>query len=140
MPKVPRLLVGCQCDRENINPPHPRYVQVTESEINELCQRLGSKYYKTSALTDYGIKECLDTAIKMGVNFKKIKGHPPVQPELKFTKITLETSTFSEDWQKVLQSTSYYDVVFIVEETEQLLAHKIVLCSTSKIFTRIIGT
>jgi small GTP-binding protein len=134
IPEVPKLLVGCQCDLGNINPLPQQALPVTQTEIDKLCKRLGIKYFKTSAMADIGIKECFDTAINLCLNYQIKKGNPPKQPELKSTKITIENSTFPDDWQKVLQCTRYSDVIFIVEETEQLQAHKIVLCSASKIF------
>ena len=51
----------------------------------------------------------------------------------------VQTSTFADDWYKVLQDPRFHDVTFIVEGQRELHAHKIVLCSASKFFAKVLG-
>ncbi|XP_071157447.1 rho-related protein racA-like [Mytilus edulis] len=54
--------------------------------------------------------------------------------------IEIETSTFAEDWQKMLEDPKFSDVTFLLEDGQQKLqAHKLVLCSASKYFCQILG-
>ena len=52
-------------------------------------------------------------------------------------KVEIETSTFGEDWYKMLESPKHADVMFVLESEHKLDAHKIVLSSASKVFERI---
>ena len=51
----------------------------------------------------------------------------------------IETSTFGDDWYKMLQSPKHADVTFVLEGQHKLEAHKIMLSSASKVFERIFG-
>ena len=51
----------------------------------------------------------------------------------------IETSTFGEDWYKMLESPKHADVTLVLEGEHKLDAHKIVLSSASKVFERIFG-
>ena len=54
--------------------------------------------------------------------------------------IEIETSTFANDWQKMLEEPKFSDVVFLLEDgQEKLEAHKLILCSTSNFFRQILG-
>ena len=54
-------------------------------------------------------------------------------------KIEIETSTFGDDWHKMLQNPQHCDVTFLVEGKHILNAHSLVLCSASKLFAKILG-
>ena len=51
----------------------------------------------------------------------------------------IETTTFEEDWYKMLESPKHADVTFVIEGEHKLDAYKIVLTSASKVFERIFG-
>ncbi|XP_013385052.1 rho-related protein racA [Lingula anatina] len=51
--------------------------------------------------------------------------------------LTVETSTFAEDWKKVLQNPVHADVTFLVEGQQHLDAHRVILCGASKMFRQI---
>ena len=54
-------------------------------------------------------------------------------------KLEIETSTFGEDWYKMLETPKHADVTFVLEGSHKLEAHKVVLSSASKVFERIFG-
>jgi len=54
-------------------------------------------------------------------------------------KIEIETSTFGDDWYRMLQDPKHCDVTFVLEDKHRLDAHKLVLCSSSKVFAKIFG-
>ena len=52
--------------------------------------------------------------------------------------VEVTTSSYAEDWLKVLQDPNFYDVIFRVEG-RQLKAHKMVLRSASTFFDKVFG-
>ena len=53
--------------------------------------------------------------------------------------IEIQTAVFADQWLKALQNPEHHDVTFIVEDCHQLSAHKVMLCSASKFFSRVFG-
>ncbi|KAL3869767.1 hypothetical protein ACJMK2_042404 [Sinanodonta woodiana] len=150
-PHVPKILVGCKADLRTSR------TLITYEEASALAKRLRIKYCETSALTQQGVKACFDEAIRSVIyapanskrkgfgfgfgNKKEESGPiPPVMPPAgKAPWIEIETSTFADDWYKMLQDPKYPDITFKLEGSHQLDAHRIVLCSASKVFSKIFG-
>ena len=53
--------------------------------------------------------------------------------------LEVETSTFAEDWQKMVEEPRHTDTVFIVDNKHRLQAHKVVLAAASKFMARVLG-
>ena len=51
----------------------------------------------------------------------------------------IESSRFDDDWHKCLEDPQFCDVTFILEGDTKLEAHKIVLCSASSFFCKVLG-
>ncbi|VDI62241.1 Hypothetical predicted protein [Mytilus galloprovincialis] len=154
IPDCPRVLVGCKSDLRTSNPDEC----VPRTEIEKIAKEAGLEYYETSALIQDGLKHCFDSAIRCGLAgsrkktkskspfgiFKKKKPDDPIPPVMppagKAPWVEIETSTFAEDWQKMLEDPKFSDVTFLFEDGQQKLqAHKLVLCSASKYFCQILG-
>lgn len=156
-PNVPILLVACKSDLRSSS---RREEMVSTEEGQELAKRLRVSFCETSSLTQTGLKECFDTAIKRasecsnskkkaksfgigigGFGFSKKKKHvpqPPVMPPAgKAPWVEIMTSTFSSDWTKALQNPVHSDVTFILEGNHKLDAHRLVLCAASKFFQKV---
>ncbi|WAR24340.1 RACA-like protein [Mya arenaria] len=143
-PNTPIVLVGCKADLPSA---------VSAADIDKLTKTQGLKYCETSALTQKGLKICFDEAIRSVLNApktKKSKGFfgkskkaipdPPVMPQTGFApKIDIETSTFGEDWYRMLQDPRHCDVTFRLAGSHSLDAHSLVLCAASKMFAKIFG-
>lgn len=155
-PNVPIILVACKVDlREGDAKYTSRGTRlVTREDGTALAKKLGVKFCETSALTQQGLKTCFDEAIraclsapqskkKSGFRFGKKQKEaptPPVMPPAGLApKVEIETSTFGEDWYKMLESPKHADVTLVLEGEHKLDAHKIVLSSASKVFERIFG-
>jgi hypothetical protein len=54
-------------------------------------------------------------------------------------KIEITTSTFGDEWYRMLQDPKHCDVTFVLEEKHRLDAHTTVLCAASKVFAKILG-
>lgn len=155
-PNVPVILVACKIDLRV--PGDPRFV--TYEEGASTAKEMGVRYCETSSLTQTGLKDCFDDAIRSALcgrsTIKKLKGGifslgkkspkarevllPPVMPPAgKAPWIEVETSVFANDWTKMLQEPKYPDVTFIVQGQINLSAHKIILCSASKFFNRVLN-
>lgn len=156
-PNVPILLVACKSDLRSSS---RREEMVSTEEGQELAKRLRVSFCETSSLTQTGLKECFDTAIKRasecsnskkkaksfgigigGFGFSKKKKPvplPPVMPPAgKAPWVEIMTSTFSSDWTKALQNPVHSDVTFILEGNHKLDAHRLVLCAASKFFQKV---
>lgn len=150
---TPMILVGCKSDLRVTHP--DRCIPMTT--IERLAKEVNLDYYETSALTQAGLKTCFDNGIRHALNGikanrsskkggifsmrKKDDPIPPVMPPAgKAPWIEIETSTFADDWQKMLEEPKFSDVVFLLEDgQEKLEAHKLVLCSASNFFRQIFG-
>ncbi|XP_041371650.1 rho-related protein racA-like [Gigantopelta aegis] len=150
-PGVPKVLVGCKSDLL----PHTensRYVKFEEAR--KMAKTYSMKYFETSALTQKGLKTCMNNAIYEAVNMKpkrskslfgssKQKDRVPPPPEMppagKAPWIEIETSVFADQWLKALESPKNADVTFVVDGDRRLDAHKIIVCSASKFFTNVLG-
>ncbi|XP_045160594.2 rho-related protein racA-like isoform X2 [Mercenaria mercenaria] len=150
-PDIPLVLVACKIDLRGTS---SRKDMVSYDEGLALAKKLGMRFCETSALTQQGLKNCFDEAIRTALNCqaaKKKKGfslfgskkeipNPPVMPQTGFApKIEIETSTFGDDWYRMLQDPKHCDVTFVLEEKHRLDAHKTVLCAASKVFSKILG-
>lgn len=151
-PDVPLVLVACKLDLRHTG---SRKDMVTYDEGLAVAKRLGMRFCETSALTQTGLKECFDEAIRTALHChptikkkgfswfgskKKVIPNPPIMPPTGFAPtIEIETSTFGEDWHKMLQDPKYCDVTFVLEQKHRLDAHKVVLCAASKVFSKILG-
>ncbi|XP_052774925.1 rho-related protein racA-like [Mya arenaria] len=143
-PNTPIVLVGCKADLPSA---------ASAADIDTLTKTHGLKYCETSALTQKGLKICFDEAIRSVLNApktKKSKGFfgkskktipdPPVMPQTGTApKIDIETSTFGEDWYRILQDPRHCDVTFRLAGSHSLDAHSLVLCAASKMFAKIFG-
>ncbi|KAK7092808.1 rho-related protein racA-like [Littorina saxatilis] len=155
-PNTPCLLVGCKGDlRESSGDGARKRRCVTYEEASEVAKSFGMKYVETSALTQTGLKECFDNAVRLAVNGKiaatkrtfglgkrkqkEVPIAPLMPPAGKAPWVEVMTSTFSDDWYKALQDPRFHDVTFVVEGDHELHAHKIVLCSASKVFAKVLG-
>nr|XP_019921996.2 rho-related protein racA isoform X2 [Crassostrea gigas] len=154
-PDVPVLLVACKTDLRSSS----KIKGVVSSEEGRaLAGRLRVPFCETSSLTQTGLRECFDTAIKRATECshckKKAKSHrrfsgyswskkkrvhlPPVMPSVgKAPWVEIMTSTFSSDWTKALQNPVHSDVTFILEGNHKLDAHRLVLCAASKFFQKV---
>ena len=52
----------------------------------------------------------------------------------KAPSIEIQTSIFADQMKGMLESPSHADVIFVIENTHRIEAHRIVLCSASKFF------
>ncbi|CAH1773134.1 unnamed protein product [Owenia fusiformis] len=144
-PHTPFMLVGCKSDLRTC-PSHEGNPIVSIQEVEDLAQQLGCRYQEVSALTQDGVQDCFIEAGRLAVIHKghtrlKKKGLPipPVMPPAeKVPCPEIETSTFAEQWLKLLKNPSYADVTFKVGHHE-LLAHKIILCAASETFRKLIN-
>ncbi|CAH1773133.1 unnamed protein product [Owenia fusiformis] len=153
-PHTPFMLVGCKSDLRSST--RDGKCIVTRKEADDLAQKLGCKYQETSALTQDGLQDCFTQAVRVCVNDKrhsklKKKGFslfsrkteenlpvPPVMPPAgKAPLLEIETSTFADQWHKMLKNPSNTDVAFKVGRHE-LVAHKIILCAASETFRRML--
>ncbi|KAL8568759.1 hypothetical protein ACOMHN_054546 [Nucella lapillus] len=157
---LPRcLLVGCKSDLRPSSPEASgdRRRTVTYKEAAAMAESLGLKYVETSALTQTGLTACFDYAIRLTIayggpsakakkslfSFGSKKGKEPLIPPImppagKAPWLEVETSTFADKWFRTLQDPRFHDVTFIVEGDHQLHAHKIVVCSASKFFAKVL--
>lgn len=156
-PNVPRVLVGCKSDlRTSEGDEH--YIPL--KEIHGIASRLGIPYVETSALTQKGVQNCFDTALRETLHneftkqrLKKKSFHlfgrkkakatepelPVMPPAGKAPEIEIETSTFADNWKKTLEQPQHADVVFVAEGRHRFRAHKIVLCSASQFFRQVLN-
>ncbi|KAK7482452.1 hypothetical protein BaRGS_00026269 [Batillaria attramentaria] len=159
-PNTPILMVGCKADLRDGDTADRHKRLVTYEDAKAMAKSLGIPYAETSALTQSGLKDCFDVAVRLALNgmehksrLKKSKGFsfsngkkrkavpiPPLMPPAgKAPWLEIETSTFADNWYRVLEDPRFHDVTFIVEGDRQLNAHKIVLCSASKFFAKVFG-
>ncbi|XP_033732152.1 rho-related protein racA-like [Pecten maximus] len=148
---TPIVVVACKIDLRHTS---LRDV-VTYEEGSKVAKDLGLRYQETSALTQAGLKDCFDNAIREALwsapnNVKKNFGFsfgrkkkvplPPVMPPAgKAPWIEVETSRIAEDWMAMHENPVHADVTFVLSGQHKLDAHKIVLCSASKYFRRVFG-
>lgn len=153
-PCVPRVLVGCKSD---LRTPENEEQCIPHKEIRDFASRLGLTYVETSALAQKGVKECFDTALRVALNesakrrmkkkslhlFGRKKAKEPKLPEMppaeRAPEIEIETSTFAIHWKKALEESQHADVVFVAEGRHRFRAHKVVLCSASQFFRRVLS-
>mmetsp|Transcript_4259 Transcript_4259/g.6706 ORF Transcript_4259/g.6706 Transcript_4259/m.6706 type:complete len:1197 (-) Transcript_4259:91-3681(-) len=160
-PGVPVILCGTKSDlREDRT--MERGLQskgltfVTHSEAVAMAKRIGAVgYFETSALTQIGLKEAFDAAIrsslskpakKKGGKFRRFgtdKSLPalvaPVMPPAgKAPWLYPLTSSFASDWESLLQdSSAEADVELICSDDTRFAAHRTVLWSASQLFRKI---
>ncbi|XP_069121947.1 rho-related protein racA-like isoform X2 [Argopecten irradians] len=150
-PDTPIVLVACKIDLRSTSSSD----LVTYEEGAKVAKDLGLRYQETSALTQQGLKDCFDNAIRealwatpkskkksFGFTFgsKKHVPLPPIMPAAgKAPWIEIETSQFAEDWMAMHENPTHADVTFVLSGQHNLDAHKIILCSASKYFRRVFG-
>ena len=65
--------------------------------------------------------------------------HPPTLPEKESAPvININTSTFAEDWKRLVNSEELADVAFLLGP-KTYHAHKYILCSASEVFRKMFG-
>ncbi|XP_021345146.1 rho-related protein racA-like [Mizuhopecten yessoensis] len=149
-PDTPIVMVACKIDLRHTSSRD----LVTYEEGAKVAKDCGMRYKETSALTQEGLKDCFDTAIrealcttkkktkKFGFSFggkKRVPLPPDMPPAGKAPWIEIETSRFAEDWMAMHESPVHADVTFVLSGQHNLDGHKIVLCSASKYFRRVFG-
>ncbi|XP_067687391.1 rho-related protein racA-like [Haliotis asinina] len=148
-PNTPKILVGCKTDLRRGDG------DKTVVSFDEGAALAGTQmtYMETSSLALRGLKECIEGAIKLGLNkpslvktlnifgrFKKPMPLPPVMPPAGLAPwIEIETSKFADHWYQLLEDPKFSDVTFLLGDRDQLDAHKIILSSASKYFAQILG-
>lgn len=151
-PHIPIVLVACKIDLRHTS---SRPGLITYDEGHTVAKRNKLKYCETSALTHTGLKNCFDEAIRSVLSDHKTKvtkrgmfggtrkqkvPDPPVMPPTGFApSIEIQTSSYGEDWYKMIQDPKHSDITFILNDKHRLDAHSVVLCSASKVFSRILG-
>lgn len=161
-PNTPIVLTGTKVDlRDNVEIVEELKTKgispITTEKGIELAKDIGAvKYVETSALTLRGIRELFTEAIRVvisnNLNAKKkrkikksdnsalyVLTAPVPPPPPKKPTINIEATTIADDLCKLLESESYCDVEFILEKNQRIYAHKIILCSASHLFCKILG-
>ncbi|KAK6182095.1 hypothetical protein SNE40_009857 [Patella caerulea] len=153
-PGVPVAMIACKTDLRGRGS-HC----VTDEEGKKVAKELGVPIFFTSALTQDGLKESLNNCFKLGtehVSYSKSKStakglfsrnkkaadipQPPVMPPAGLAPSTeIATSVYADDLYEMFKDAKYTDVVFIVEEQHIIQAHKLILCSASVVFSKILG-
>jgi hypothetical protein len=130
---------------------------ITTERGQAMAKEIGAvAYCENSALTQIGLKNTFDYALRaalsdmpnakgkkgkkskdvIGIN-GKLKPLPPVMPRAGSAPwINIENARIAEDFKKLVNQKQFADVEFRVED-DKLFAHKLVLCSASKLFCRI---
>ncbi|ELT89665.1 hypothetical protein CAPTEDRAFT_145181 [Capitella teleta] len=149
-PGTPQILVACKRG-ELGKKDQSRFV--SENEGRRMAKSLGIQFFETSALTQQGVAIAFDHAVAMSFcpkkkkkggfglfkKSKKSEPQPPVMPPAgKAPWLEIETSTFADDWGKMLKQPEHTDMTFIVDGRHSVLAHRIVLASASKFWARIL--
>jgi len=126
------LLVGLKRDLRSSSPPDRL---VSEDEATKLASSLGFVGYREcSALTQVGLKDLFDTAIRSVLNphtrkaakmlkqrqkEEKTKPQPPVMPPAgKAPWINVDTSSYAEELGQMLRDSRSCDVCFLVHDIE----------------------
>ncbi|CAL1534792.1 unnamed protein product [Lymnaea stagnalis] len=153
-PETPILLVACKTDLRYSN---YKERSITYEEGRALSKELGLNYVETSALNQYGLKDCFYRSVQIfiantkaqksksifSIGSKKKNGAillPPIMPPAgKAPWMEIESSVFATDWYKALQHPKFHDVTFLVEGTRRFYAHKLVICSASNFFGKILA-
>ncbi|OWF34062.1 rho-related protein racA-like [Mizuhopecten yessoensis] len=122
----------------------------------QFASDLGLPYIETSALTQQGVKDGFDTAIREALisaskktemlkirssccRKKQIPFPPLMPPSVKTPFIEVEPSSFADDWMLMHENPVHADVTFVLNGQHNLDAHKIVLCSACKYFRTVFG-
>jgi len=165
-PGVPVLLVGNKVDLrddhttiEKLEAKRQRMLQYEDGQ--NLARELGAiAYVECSALTQQGLKNVFDTAIRAVINptedskgKKKGKSRkdsksvnnntvnipqPPQLPKQERAPwINIETSTYGEELGKLVDNEFEHDVIFEVGNRE-IFAHKLILIASSNYFRKVI--
>eukprot|EP01112_Ceratiomyxa_fruticulosa_P020444 TRINITY_DN6959_c0_g1_i1.p1 TRINITY_DN6959_c0_g1~~TRINITY_DN6959_c0_g1_i1.p1 ORF type:complete len:599 (-),score=138.92 TRINITY_DN6959_c0_g1_i1:147-1943(-) len=130
-----RVLVGLKADLRGTALPHGR-TAVTHEEAEAMAKEIGARGYReVSALTQHGVKDLFDTAIRSVISAPKSekKGKkkglfgvgsskeskpvplPPVMPEAgRAPWIHVQTSSYAENWSHFVNSERYADVRFLI--------------------------
>ncbi|CAL1534791.1 unnamed protein product [Lymnaea stagnalis] len=157
-PETPIVLVACKTGLDS----SAKDRCISYEEGRAISKELGLNYAETSALNQYGLKECFDRSVSVkiislenakaqksksifSIGSKKKNGltlFPPIMPPAgrKAPWMEIESSVFATDWYKALQDPKFHDVTFLVEGTRRLHAHKLVLCAASKFFGKILAS
>ncbi|XP_077993407.1 rho-related protein racA-like [Glandiceps talaboti] len=163
MPDTPIILVANKIDLRSrsaeLTHSRPGLKISTYEDGKQVAKKHGLHYFETSALTLKGLKDLFDNAVKVAIRESdcrksKKKGFgfgfgskskqntplPPVMPPAgQAPWIEIQTSTFADHWYKMLENPVHSDVTFILEDSRQFQAHKLVLCSTSTYFCKVFG-
>ena len=134
------------------------------SLVNFPLSGVGAIYCECSSVTQHGLKDVFDNAIRIALNpptkpKTKARGcwpwgrttssattvgparpSPPEMPVAGHAPwVNIETSSYAENWRSLLESTAEADVIFHVDGCQPILAHKLVLCSASSLFRKLFG-
>ncbi|EDO36553.1 predicted protein [Nematostella vectensis] len=165
MPETPKILVGNKRDLRSAQQNTSRD-PITYEEGKALAKRLGMQYLENSSLTQDGVKDVMSAAIRVGAGHvqantftcrcqgsrfcihkvwrksgqsKKadLGPQPPIMPPAgQAPWIEVMTSTFADDWKKmVLGNDDSADVKFTFSGNAPTLhAHQTILSAASPIF------
>ncbi|CAL8247672.1 unnamed protein product [Merluccius merluccius] len=162
-PRAPVILVGCQldlryADLEAVNRARrPLARPIKSNEIlapergREVAKELGVPYYETSVVAQFGVKDVFDNAIRAALISRRHlqfwKSHlrnvqrpllqapflPPKPPPPIITVPPPPTST-EEHPARLLEDPHCADVILVLQERQQIFAHKIYLATSSSKF------
>lgn len=161
-PATPKILVCTKIDlRDEVHRSGRRIVSYSEG--SQVAKEIGALYCECSAVTQTGLMNLFDNAIRLSLNppaKKRTKssgcwpwgkksqvsefGDPrPSPPEMPVAGhapwINIETSSYAENWRSLLQSGEEADVIFHVHGCQPIPAHLFVLCSASVLFRQLFG-
>lgn len=146
---VPLILCGMKSDLRGNHPDR----EISEADARAMAKRIGAvSYVETSALTQAGVKNAFDEAIRAALNKKgknskkKTKKNanlppliPPTMPPAgKAPWIYPTTSTFGSDWGELLLSKENTDCELVCEDGTVFPAHRAVLWGASPLFKRLL--
>lgn len=162
-PRTPVVLVGCQLDlryadleavnraRRPLARPIKRGDILPPEKGREVAKELGIPYYETSVFDQFGIKDVFDNAIRAALisrrhlqfwksHLKKVqkpllqapflppKAPPPV------IKVPECPSMGTSEAARLLDNPLCADVLFVLQDQEQIFAHRIYLATSSSKF------
>ncbi|XP_043105816.1 rho-related BTB domain-containing protein 2 isoform X2 [Puntigrus tetrazona] len=162
-PRAPVILVGCQldlryADLEAVNRarrPLARPIKANEilppEKGREVAKELGVPYYETSVVAQFGVKDVFDNAIRAALISRRHlqfwKSHLrdvqrpllqapflPPKPPPPVIVIPPPPSTTEEHPGRLLEEPLCADVVLVLQENQQVFAHKVYLATASSKF------
>lgn len=146
-PQTPILIVGTKCDL--LDEAESNVCLIPSDEAKHVAEKVGCLYQETSALTGHQVADAFERAVQLGHTKRKAEAGqakrsqifkegfdptwiPPIRspPEIK-----IEPSTYTSDFQKVLECSTNADVLFTFEDGSQsILAHAVMLWLTPSVF------